>query len=159
MCNELLAQSQPSSNVLTMNPTYAFPLLLRYNKTNSAPTVPSSKSHVHFWSFKLIQAPWNTSWHKVFFLFFYNSHELIISPKPKRNTTPCRISATDCSTYLLLLHIWQAVSSVSSIRMCHAVATRDPLNLLKTKRRLLYLKTNSVPRSKHFPSRLQKPIS
>ena len=32
-------------------------------------------------------------------------------------------------------------------------------NLLKTKRRLLYLKTHSVPRSKYFSSRLQKPIS
>jgi len=32
-------------------------------------------------------------------------------------------------------------------------------NPLKTKRRLLYLKTQSVPRCKHFPSRLQKPIS
>ena len=32
-------------------------------------------------------------------------------------------------------------------------------NPLKTKRRLLYLKTQSVPRSKHFSSRLQKPIN
>ena len=32
-------------------------------------------------------------------------------------------------------------------------------NPLKTKRRLLYLKTHSVPRSKYFSSRLQKPIS
>ena len=32
-------------------------------------------------------------------------------------------------------------------------------NPLKTKRRLLYLKTQFVPRSKHFPSRLQKPIN
>jgi len=30
---------------------------------------------------------------------------------------------------------------------------------LKTKRRPLYLKTQPVPRSKHFSSRLQKPIS
>jgi len=28
------------------------------------------------------------------------------------------------------------------------------INLLKTKRRLLYLKTQSVPRSKHLSSRL-----
>jgi len=33
------------------------------------------------------------------------------------------------------------------------------INSLKTKRRLLYLKTQSVPRSKHFSSLLQKPIS
>jgi hypothetical protein len=31
-------------------------------------------------------------------------------------------------------------------------------NLLTTKGRLLYLKTQFVPRSKHFSSRLQKPI-
>jgi len=34
-----------------------------------------------------------------------------------------------------------------------------PVNHLKTKRRLLYLKTQSVPRCKHFSSRLWKPIS
>jgi len=33
------------------------------------------------------------------------------------------------------------------------------INPLKTKRTLLHLKTQSVPRCKHFPSRLQKPIS
>jgi len=33
------------------------------------------------------------------------------------------------------------------------------INHLKPKRRLLYLKTQSVLRSKHFSSRLQKPIS
>ena len=33
------------------------------------------------------------------------------------------------------------------------------INPLKTKRRLLYLKTQFVPRSKHFPPQLQKPIS
>jgi len=33
------------------------------------------------------------------------------------------------------------------------------LNPLKTKRRLLYLKTHFIPRSKHLSSRLQKPIS
>jgi len=31
-------------------------------------------------------------------------------------------------------------------------------NPLKTKRRPLYLKTQSVPRCKHFSSRLHKPI-
>ena len=33
------------------------------------------------------------------------------------------------------------------------------INPLNTKRRLLYLKTQIVPGSKHFSSRLQKPIS
>ena len=33
------------------------------------------------------------------------------------------------------------------------------INPLNTKPRLLYLKTQFVPRIKHFPSRLQKPTS
>jgi hypothetical protein len=33
------------------------------------------------------------------------------------------------------------------------------IKLLKTKRNLLYIRNQSVPRSKHFPPRLQKPIS
>jgi hypothetical protein len=33
------------------------------------------------------------------------------------------------------------------------------LKLLKTKRHLIYTRNQSVPRSKHFPPRLQKPIS
>jgi hypothetical protein len=32
------------------------------------------------------------------------------------------------------------------------------INLLKTTRNLLYLKRQSVPRCKHFSTRLQKPI-
>jgi len=33
-------------------------------------------------------------------------------------------------------------------------------NLLKTKRNLLYIRNQSVPRSKHFPPRLKKkPVS
>ena len=35
----------------------------------------------------------------------------------------------------------------------------DEINPLNTKRRLLYLKAQFVPRSKQFSSRLQKPIS
>ena len=58
MYNELLAQSQPSSNVLTMNPTDVLLLLnIIFYNNNPTPAVPSSKLHVHFWSFKLIQAP------------------------------------------------------------------------------------------------------
>ena len=40
----------------------------------------------------------------------------------------------------------------------HAFPCSMCINLLETKRRLLYLKTQSVPRCKHFSSRLQKPI-
>jgi hypothetical protein len=36
----------------------------------------------------------------------------------------------------------------------HRSLTYCAFNPLKTKRRLLYLKTQSVPRCKHFPSRL-----
>jgi len=32
------------------------------------------------------------------------------------------------------------------------------INLLKTKRNLFYIRNQSVPRSKHFPSRLYKLI-
>jgi len=35
----------------------------------------------------------------------------------------------------------------------------NSINPLQTKRRPLYLKNQSVLRCKHFPSRLQKPIS
>jgi hypothetical protein len=37
---------------------------------------------------------------------------------------------------------------------CHPVSFKFHSNPIKTKRRLLYLKTQSVPRSKHFSSRL-----
>jgi len=33
------------------------------------------------------------------------------------------------------------------------------VNLLKTKRNLIYIRNQSVPRCKHFPPWLQKPIS
>jgi len=36
---------------------------------------------------------------------------------------------------------------------------RNPIKPTQTKRWLLYLKTQIVPRIKHFSSRLQKPIS
>ena len=35
----------------------------------------------------------------------------------------------------------------------------DVFNLLKTKRNPLYIRNKSVPRSKHFPPCLQKPVS
>jgi hypothetical protein len=36
---------------------------------------------------------------------------------------------------------------------------RIRFNLLKKKRDLLYVRSQSVPRCKHFPPRLQKPVS
>jgi len=46
--------------------------------------------------------------------------------------------------------------------MCHYLNIQfqgQRVNPLKPKHRPLYLKTQSVPRCKHFSSRLQKPIS
>ena len=52
------------------------------------------------------------------------------------------------------LHIWIKDDSGRSLRNAGC-----NIHHLKTKRRPLSLKTQSIPRSKHFPSRLQKPIS
>ena len=49
------------------------------------------------------------------------------------------------------LHLWM----FDVIMLFYISLPRWPnVNPLKTKRRLLYLKTQSVPRSKHFSSRL-----
>jgi len=37
--------------------------------------------------------------------------------------------------------------------------SRQHFNILKTKHNLLYIKNQSVPRCKHFPPRLKKPVS
>ena len=44
-------------------------------------------------------------------------------------------------------------------RICFKLKETILINHLKTEHRLLYLKTQSVPRCKHFSSRLRKPIS
>ena len=36
---------------------------------------------------------------------------------------------------------------------------KSEINLLKTKRKLFYIRNQSVPRSKHTPSQLYKPVS
>ena len=62
-------------------------------------------------------------------------------------------------TRVFVLHFWTTlkVRSLNVERLIVLyIVNIDPLN---TKRRLLYLKTQFVPRSKHFSSRLQKPIS
>jgi len=46
-----------------------------------------------------------------------------------------------------------------SLKDLHLITEHDAVNHLKTKRRPLYLKTQSVPRCKHFSFRLWKPIS
>jgi hypothetical protein len=57
------------------------------------------------------------------------------------------------STVTFLGYNW--IISSTNIKLSLSLALLLPiLNLLKTKRRLLYLKTQFVPRSKHFSSRL-----
>ena len=51
------------------------------------------------------------------------------------------------------------VSSARSLAVYSRTCCSKHVNPLKTKRRLLYLKTSFVPPSKHFSSRLQKPDS
>jgi len=48
------------------------------------------------------------------------------------------------------------VSSINHPNALHSMMTEAELNInhLQTNRRLLFLKTQSVPRSKHFSSRL-----
>ena len=71
------------------------------------------------------------------------------------------------NTRILRNSLWSKVrkSKYESTSACPSVAQYQRLNRLvnfnplNTKRRLLYLKTQFVPRSKHFSSRLLKPIS
>jgi len=50
--------------------------------------------------------------------------------------------------------LWESICKLSErLRQCGTVEGRH-INPLKTKRRLLYLKTHSVPRNKHSLSRL-----
>ena len=55
-----------------------------------------------------------------------------------------------------ILHVWPHGKSTkfSSLLSPFIFRPSHNLNPLKTKRRLLYLKTQFVPRSKHFSSRL-----
>ena len=58
------------------------------------------------------------------------------------------------------IKIYCCVSRQKTIFRVSAVRSwRCSVNPLNMKRRLLYLKTQFVPRSKHFSSRLQKPVS
>jgi len=43
---------------------------------------------------------------------------------------------------------------VAQVAVCSQINTKHAFNPLQTNRRPLYLKTQSVPRSKHFSSRL-----
>ena len=66
----------------------------------------------------------------------------------------CAQEAHRC-TLMLDCGVWDAKKTVCALKYW----VWRPINPLKTKRRLLYLKTQFVPRSKHFSSRLWKPTS
>ena len=85
--------------------------------------------------------------------------------------TPCIVMSTHTCTYMyyfitrlafISVHTasndgWQSGTrcySISPWVVVHALIQYISLNPLMTKRRLLYLKTQFVPRSKHFSSRL-----
>jgi hypothetical protein len=63
-------------------------------------------------------------------------------------TTP--LDAGFETTHSYIIFIWPEVEDTDVL---------ETINLLKTKRRLLYLKAQFVPRCKHFSSRLYKTIS
>lgn len=101
MCNELLAQSQPSSKVLTMNQTDAFLLLLLLlliTPNNSC----RSKFQISC-AFLVIQS--NPSPVKHLATQSFWQPEVVNLAKTEAKYAPCLISTTECSTYLLLLHI------------------------------------------------------
>jgi hypothetical protein len=52
---------------------------------------------------------------------------------------------------------YKIVTNLNVMELCQQEEEGN-INPLKTKRRLLYLKTQSVPRCKRFSSRLQEPI-
>lgn len=120
MFNELLAHSQTSSKVLTMNQTDAFLLhliILLITITSSC----RSKFQISC-VFLVVQSNPSPAKHLATKRFLQS--EVVNLAKTKAEYAPCRISTTECSTYLLLLHIWQVVSSTCRIR------TSDPLNLV-----------------------------
>ena len=56
---------------------------------------------------------------------------------------------------IVALHVYFTVIDILHFgQKLHVDRWEDNINPLKTKRRLLYLKTQIVPRSKHFSSRL-----
>jgi hypothetical protein len=59
--------------------------------------------------------------------------------------------------YEMWAEMWVCVPACACVRVCGIVRNNwwgKPFNLLKTKRNLLYISNQSVPRFKHFPPRL-----
>jgi len=61
------------------------------------------------------------------------------------------LNASDLSGVSVTSSCKHMMSALSCLPVCKASV---PINTIKTKRRLVYLKTQSVPRSKHFSTRL-----
>jgi len=60
---------------------------------------------------------------------------------------------------MLVYYMYKIRQLLHSSLFNYKIQRTNVFNPLKTKRRLLYLQTQSVPRCKHFSSWLQKPIS
>jgi len=58
----------------------------------------------------------------------------------------------------IVLALYLVEGKESFLRIKGTVIYSMLINLLKTKRKLLYLKTHFLPRSKQFSCRLEKPI-
>ena len=74
------------------------------------------------------------------------SHQTFISVRPIHRSFTCNKVIPSHELDLRCCHIWDPI--------CNSVTLGTWINPLKTKRRMLYLKNQSVPRSKHFSSRL-----
>ena len=92
---------------------------------------------------------------KIFLGFVYS-----ITDRENLNVQKFNIKRTDTKfKYSLEETIWKKRESDQSnsgkyIKICALLLMWDEFNPLNTKRRPLYLKTQFVPRSKHFSSRL-----
>jgi len=65
----------------------------------------------------------------------------------------CLLVSTVCAS-----HIFE-VNFIDCFMFHISQIFANSFNLLKTKRNLLYIRHQSVPRCKHFPTRLYKPVS
>jgi hypothetical protein len=108
---------------------------------------------------------WTSSiWTGFFRLREENSRKMTVAALHRNKTFPVNrswrkntlLDKTISYPYIL----WFSVMTPCSLSRWVPVFERNvSINALKTKHTLFYLKTQSIPRSKHFSSRLQKPIS
>jgi hypothetical protein len=88
----------------------------------------------------------------------------------RKSSKILRCAYCACLLYEMLRYVMSSTCLSVCLSVCHTCSAIVPdvllisnshqlINSLKTKRRPLYLKPQSVPRCKHFLSRLLKPIS